>query len=214
MNKTELDLLMEESKTLMAKEKELLKELNDLEQQLKAQGVGMTEPLIDNEGYPLSDIDIPTIRLLRNRIHHVRNDHKDIMKKIESTISLIHSLSREAIKKSSSSTIVADTLNNKNNNSNQSTPIVLAPFAKVNAVAPDSPAYIAGLQRNDQILKFGNITAANHQQLQALTSVVSTNIGQPVEIKIIRDQNEMILSLTPRTDWGGRGALGCHIIPI
>lgn len=213
MNKTELDQLMEESRKLMATEKELLTELKDLEQQLQAQGVGMTEPLIDNEGFPRSDIDIPTIRLLRNRVHHVRNDHKDVMKKIESTLSLIHSLSRESNEKTTTTT---ETLNSNNNSSNndQTASTVLIPFAKVNAVAPDSPAYIAGLQRNDQILQFGNITATNHQQLRALTGVVSTNIGQSIEIKIVRDQNEMVLSLTPRTDWGGRGALGCHIVPI
>ncbi|CAO3609324.1 unnamed protein product [Cunninghamella echinulata] len=107
-----------------------------------------------------------------------------------------------------------DPLNNNSNQQQQQQQQQSIPFAKVNAVAPDSPASSAGLQRNDQIIQFGNITATNHQQLQALAGVVSTNIGQSIEIKIMRDQQEMILSLIPRMDWGGRGALGCHIVPI
>ena len=57
------------------------------------QNVGMDGPLVDNEGYPRNDLDIPKIRMARHKIICLSNDHKDVMNKIalalESTPSMV-----------------------------------------------------------------------------------------------------------------------------
>lgn len=40
------------------------------------QGVGMDDPLVDNEGFPRNDIDIYTVRTARNRIICKLNGHQ------------------------------------------------------------------------------------------------------------------------------------------
>ncbi|CAG8531036.1 9694_t:CDS:2 [Paraglomus occultum] len=88
-------------------------------------------------------------------------------------------------------------------------------FALVNAVAPDSPASEAGLQRNDKIIRFGHLHADNHQALQAVNSLVSGSENESIDVTIERgDEGRLVLKLTPKRGWGGRGLLGCHIIPI
>jgi 26S proteasome non-ATPase regulatory subunit 9 len=31
---------------------------------------------------------------------------------------------------------------------------------------------------------------------------------------VLRDGQMVRLELTPRRDWGGRGLLGCHLVPV
>lgn len=48
--------------------------------------MGIDTPLVDAEGYPRSDIDLYRARELRQRLSIIRNDHKDLMKQIESLL--------------------------------------------------------------------------------------------------------------------------------
>lgn len=59
----------------------------------------------------------------------------------------------------------------------ESTPedIVETPFAKVNAIAPESPAAEAGLQPGDRIRSFGPINWMNHEKLSRVAEVVQRN---------------------------------------
>ena len=87
-------------------------------------------------------------------------------------------------------------------------------FARVNAVANDSPANEAGLQEEDLIVKFGNVDFENNNQLKALASLVpdvATRQGSII-IKVKRGNETLDLTLKPRP-WSGRGLLGCHIVP-
>lgn len=45
--------------------------------------MGVDTPLVDEEGYPRSDIDIYRARDLRKRLSQIRYDHKTVMKQIE-----------------------------------------------------------------------------------------------------------------------------------
>lgn len=45
--------------------------------------IGLKTPLVDDEGYPRSDIDIYRARHLRNRFHELQTDHKRVMAKVE-----------------------------------------------------------------------------------------------------------------------------------
>ena len=53
-------------------------------------GMGMKEPLVDSSGFPRSDVDVHTIRTLRNQIVRLQNDHRQIMNDIEQALHQIH----------------------------------------------------------------------------------------------------------------------------
>lgn len=200
-----LDRYKQEAQQLMKQQDVLLGQLHGLEEDLQSHGVGMDEPLIDREGYPRSDIDVAAVRQTRNQVYRLRNDHKKVMAEIEA---VLHSLHQAAGQSNDDSNVQPQ------QQSSRQEAAPLQPFAKVNAVSPDSPASDAGLQRNDLVLQFGSVTSDNHQQLRALTNVVQTHLDQPLEIKVLRANQQLVLSLTPRNGWGGRGALGCHILPL
>lgn len=48
---------------------------------------------------------------------------------------------------------------------------------------------------------------ANTSQRDVLVKVLRTTAGTG-------QRHELNLTLKPRRDWGGRGLLGCHILPI
>lgn len=110
------------------------------------------------------------------------------------------------------------------------------PFAKVNTVAARSPADQAGLKPGDEIRNFGYVNRSNQDNLRRVAECVQGNegVGRGVQKVLIRLANwkknnifikvsrstgaaqkeELRLTLTPRKDWGGRGLLGCHILPL
>lgn len=45
--------------------------------------MGIDTPLTDSDGYPRNDIDVYRARVLRKRLNEIRNDHKGMMKQIE-----------------------------------------------------------------------------------------------------------------------------------
>ncbi|EAW98293.1 proteasome (prosome, macropain) 26S subunit, non-ATPase, 9, isoform CRA_a [Homo sapiens] len=50
-------------------------------------------------------------------------------------------------------------------------------FAKVNSISPGSPASIAGLQVDDEIVEFGSVNTQNFQSLHNIGSVVQHSEG-------------------------------------
>lgn len=92
-------------------------------------------------------------------------------------------------------------------------------FAKVNTVVPQSPADRAGLKPGDEIRNFGYVNFSNNDGLKKVGECVQGNEGQNIFVRISRpagpgERQELRLTLTPRRNWGGRGMLGCHILPL
>lgn len=97
-------------------------------------------------------------------------------------------------------------------------------FAKVNTVAESSPAKSAGLEIGDEILAFGDLDATsahrsmNRKDLGNLPSAVHE--GREISLLVVRPNTSTgrtsikRLRLTPTSGWGGRGLLGCHIVPL
>ncbi|KAI9250575.1 26S proteasome non-ATPase regulatory subunit 9-like protein [Phascolomyces articulosus] len=204
--------LVKQAQSLVAKKDDIEAQLRELEESLQMQGVGMEQPLIDRSGFPRSDVDVAAARTSRNLVHRLRNDHKDVMKEIEEALHAVHEASRNA-SFSSSSTQQQQQQQQKTVPSSSTSQTLEIPFALVNAVAPDSPANISGLQRNDKVIRFGHVHAENHDRLQALNRLVGQSEGNPIQVVILRNDQPIQLVLTPKK-WSGRGTLGCHIVPL
>ncbi|KAH9613448.1 hypothetical protein KSS87_016633 [Heliosperma pusillum] len=66
-------------------------EINNVIQRLcHPAGPGLSGNLVDFEGFPRTDIDIPTVCADRRRLSELKNDHRDITEKINHNIQLLH----------------------------------------------------------------------------------------------------------------------------
>ena len=116
---------VEQARALIAQKSNIEAELETHISILKANNVTMQTPLVDIEGFPRADIDIYAVRGARIRIIELRNDLKAVMDTISKALEGIYDPSL-ALQPSS-----------QNEPSSQQ---ALKPFAKVDGVAPGSPA--------------------------------------------------------------------------
>lgn len=208
MPPVDFDGLMSQAKDLIAKKDTIEEDLRALDARLAETGVGMQEPLIDSSGFPRSEIDVHSVRIDRNQVIRLRNDHKAVMADIERILHEIH----QAKRATTTTTGTGDVIDKSSEEDTiETTPVA---FAIVNAVAPDSPAYSAGLRRNDRICKFGPIDEKNHQNLLALNTLIGQSENRPVPVSLLRDGELHHITVTPKSGWGGRGTFGCHLLPL
>uniref|UniRef100_A0A8C3TFU0 26S proteasome non-ATPase regulatory subunit 9 n=1 Tax=Chelydra serpentina TaxID=8475 RepID=A0A8C3TFU0_CHESE len=191
---------------------ELVRRKDELEAQIKAcyavlegqKGVGMSEPLVDAEGYPRADVDVYQVRAARHNIICLQNDHKALMLQVEKALHQLHAREKEKQAKDEAEA-QAEAMNQN--------PTLPQPFARVNAVTPGSPASISGLQVDDEIIEFGSVDTHNFQTLQNIATVVQHSEGKPLSVTVIRGGKKLHLGLTPK-HWAGKGLLGCNILPL
>ncbi|CAO1605392.1 putative 26S proteasome regulatory subunit [Xanthoria calcicola] len=217
---------------LIAEKTRAEEELKTLSSVLDSHGVNMNTSLTTFDGYPRDDIDVAQIRTTRARIIRLRNDYKGLMSRIEEGLHNHHAQARSlpALQADSASHTAATSASS-----------LEAPFAKVNSVVAGSPAEDAGLRTGDKIRRFGDVDWINHEKLSKVAETVQRNEGvsqSPVlwrtlaltrpdpweqrsitvtiERSLLPSSNteELHLQLTPRRNWGGRGLLGCHILPL
>ncbi|KAF9429870.1 putative 26S proteasome regulatory subunit [Podila epigama] len=228
---------MTRAQELMKQKDNIEAEIRSLQDELAAQKVGMTDRLVDSSGFPRSDVDLVAVTTARSNIIKLKNDHKDIMTKIEEALHAVHAeaiaereqkkalanaTSTSSSSSSSSTAATASSLSSLSATTQQgsesgSNPATGPPFAKVNAVAPDSPAREAGLLQGDKIIAFGPITASTPNVLPSLSEHVQSRENKPIVVKVLRGDSPGDLHsiiLVPRQGWGGRGMLGCHIVPV
>jgi len=199
-------------------------------------GVNMNTSLISFDGYPRSDIDVAQIRTTRARIVRLKNDYKELMARIEA--GLQEHWSSAAASPALTTTAAAASSSSLSSSSQHNGTIITAagtgagahteggrisleaPFAKVNSVVASSPAAAAGLKAGDRITKFGSVDWMNHEKLSRVAQTVQQNEGRVVTVKVIRSaeigggEERLEMQLTPRHNWGGRGMLGCHLLPL
>ncbi|KAK7541216.1 26S proteasome non-ATPase regulatory subunit 9 [Phyllosticta citribraziliensis] len=195
---------------LIAEKQRVEGELSALSSVLDSHGVNMRTSLTTFDGYPRDDIDVAQVRITRARIIHLQNDLKALMDKIEIGLHAHHAASREAAAaQGAAGTSTAARADQD--------AALQAPFAKVNSVVPGSPADAAGLKAGDKIVKFGSANWMNHEKLSKVAEAVSQSEGRPLTLQVSREgatPETMSLQLTPRRNWGGRGLLGCHLLPL
>ncbi|KAL3472141.1 hypothetical protein BJX99DRAFT_236008 [Aspergillus californicus] len=206
---------------LMKHKERLEEELSALSSVLSSHGVHMNTSLTTFDGFPRDDIDVAQIRTIRTQIIRLRYDHKEVMTNIEKGIHA-HFASLQNARNTTSVTSTTGTSTSSVSESRTSAAGVgvSTPFAKVNTVVSGSPADQAGLQAGDAILSFGSINWLNHERLSKVAEVVQQNEGHTIIVKTSRTEPtsgnivNFDLELVPRRDWGGRGLLGCHLLPI
>ncbi|XP_062943016.1 26S proteasome non-ATPase regulatory subunit 9 isoform X1 [Cynocephalus volans] len=197
---------------------ELMRRKEEIEAQIQAnydvlesqKGVGMNEPLVDLEGYPRSDVDLYQVRTARHNIICLQNDHKAVMKQVEEALHQLHARDKEK-QAQDMAEAHKEAMSHKVGQSERHSP--LQAFAKVNSISPGSPASIAGLQVDDEIVEFGSVNTHNFQSLQNIGGVVQHSEGKPLNVTVIRRGEKYQLRLVP-TRWAGKGLLGCNIIPL
>lgn len=214
--------LKAETMALMDKRAAMETEMNSFVERLcNPGGPGLSGNLVDSEGFPREDIDIPAVRAQRRRLAELRNEHSEITDKINVNIQILHSVrptSRASSAKDSGpqerslsgevaslSQTSGFTVTSRAMDMDSVTSI---PFAMVDEITESSPAAEDGLQLGDQVVKFGNVEGGDNL-LPRLAAEAQANQGQAVSVGVIRQGAKLDLSVTPRV-WQGRGLLGCH----
>ncbi|KAF9188831.1 26S proteasome non-ATPase regulatory subunit 9 [Haplosporangium sp. Z 767] len=210
--------LMTRAQALMKQKDYIEAEIKKAQDDLQSQKVGMTDKLVDSSGFPRSDIDLVVVTTARSNIIKLKNDHKAIMLQIEEALHAVHAEAiaekqkKEAEKKlqdASASTSSSAPSGSSTTDAYHQDPS-LPPFARVNGVAPDSPAKEAGLLQGDKIVAFGPVNSNTPNVLPSLSEHVQSRENKPIVVKVLREDSTEphSLVLVPRKDWGGRGLLG------
>jgi len=193
---------------LMARKDALQAELDSQYSILSNNQCTMNSPLVDPEGFPRADIDVYAVRHARVRIIELRNDMTKLMDDIGKALANVHSTSNTASAPAAVNGAGPSTGVN-------GTGADMKPFARVDGVFPGSPASDAGLQRGDLVVQFDSLVASSFpaSTLGPLTDVVGSHENRQLIVKVLREGAVVSLRLTPRHGWGGRGLLGCHLVP-
>jgi 26S proteasome non-ATPase regulatory subunit 9 len=207
---------------------EIEKEINELTNFLTQPGMpGVEGSLIDKEGFPISGVDLYSVRQARQKLIMKQNDSKNLMKIIEIKMSKyfeeinnekktednININQNQYIDKEEPISIPVLEEKNINKNINNKK----EPFITITEISENSPAEEAGLKVNDNIITFDNVLykGVSKNPLQTLAEIVKDKIGQNIPIEILRKNEENILEvkhLTLRPHiWEGRGVLGCKL---
>eukprot|EP00761_Pharyngomonas_kirbyi_P000125 gb/GECH01000125.1/.p1 GENE.gb/GECH01000125.1/~~gb/GECH01000125.1/.p1 ORF type:complete len:209 (+),score=67.22 gb/GECH01000125.1/:1-627(+) len=200
----------EELKNLINEKDNIENQLKQLKQDLETTGVGLTGDLVDHQGFPRADLDLPAIREQRNKIARLRTEHDEIMKQIEKGLHSFHQSNKPSFQEQKTQSKT----NNEIPSTTKTEETNRQPFLSIEEVSPGSPAEESGLKPNDRILKFGTITSDNPYGLSAVAEVVKNSVGRSIEIQVQREQDQKrTLRLIPHS-WSGRGVLGCRLVPF
>ena len=191
-----------EAMSLLNLQKQLDADISRHMDVLTTNGVNMQTPLVDAQGFPLANKDLMAIRTAKQRINVLRNDSKALRERVSKLLEL--AINGDAVPPTATGA-------QRRGQEEQ-----LTAFARVNSVAENSPAQTAGLLVGDHIVKFGSVTANDPKGLGALAAPGVVTHGISIHLSVLRQEvaQPVQLTLIPRADWGGRGLLGCHLLPL
>lgn len=119
---------LDQARLLMSQKDSLEAELQSQLSVLRSHNATMSTSLVDAEGFPRADIDIYAVRNARVRIIELRNDLTRVMEAIGRALEGVYDPASQLPEQQAAS--LTETGSREG----------LVPFAKVNAVAPASPA--------------------------------------------------------------------------
>ncbi|OQO02013.1 hypothetical protein B0A48_12486 [Cryoendolithus antarcticus] len=211
---------------LITQKEGLEAELSALSSVLQSQGATMQTSLTTFDGFPRADIDVAQIRTVRARIVRLKNDWKGVMEKVE--VAVLEGFAEKKMGEEEEGDAMTGVesagaaghsngvgvMRTEASGERAAAPVIEPPFARVNAVVEGSPAATAGLKAEDRVMRFGGADWQNHERLGKVAREVQANEGREVIVKVSREGRVVELKLVPRRDWGGRGLLGCHLVPV
>ncbi|CAA6672252.1 unnamed protein product [Spirodela intermedia] len=158
-------------------------------------GPGITGNLLDPEGFPRPDIDIPAIRSDRRRLAELRSDHKNLTNRIDQNLQVLHS---------------GKLSQNTSSHTRDSGFLPGRPFRHDRRDNRGLPGCTRWVRMGDLVVQVRerNVVMGD-ELLPRLASEAQSNQGNPVPVGIMRQGSPMTLTVTPR-QWHGRGLLGCH----
>jgi 26S proteasome non-ATPase regulatory subunit 9 len=124
----------ERARSLIARKDALEAELEAQGSILKANNTDMRQPLVDRESFPRDDLDVWAVRHARVRIIELRNDLAALMDEIAKTLETVYRRSPPPQAEGEGTSRSGTTISEETMISE------LLPFARVNGVAPGSPA--------------------------------------------------------------------------
>jgi 26S proteasome non-ATPase regulatory subunit 9 len=213
---------------------ELMLKKDSLETQIQTlTAISKPGSLVDEDGFPRSDIDVHAERITRSQLARLQNDHVSVMNQIEASLHALHSQTAKPGQTSEGKS-QASSQGSKGGQappkatsqetlpllpSGQALSVALTPldaFYLCEHVEEHSPAKEAGLCIGDKILQFGSILKRNQAKPglgKALQDVVGACRNIPIKVVVYRNGEGILdLHLTPR-QWTGRGLLGCKLVP-
>nr|CAI5828974.1 unnamed protein product [Callosobruchus analis] len=188
---------------LMKEKDRIEREIGSLTDILTQNGVGMNDPLVDSDDFPIGSIDIYQVRNARHKIICLQNDHKNLMKQIEQGL---HGFYGTPPSTTSSQETPMDV-------DKKERTIYKIPFAKVTIVSENAPAQFAGIMVNDEIVEFGSVNATNFKNITDIATVVQHSEGAQVNVKLKRGDRFLTVVLVPKK-WSGKGLLGCNVVAL
>jgi len=209
---------MENIRNLIAKKDAMEKEMVDTRKYLDELRVGMTEPLVDREGYPRADIDLYAVRSARQRVNCLQTDLRELIKEIENQLHILHGQSENGDQTSNGQanghSVSVEEESTATGNADQPAPHRTSnvPFLKIDEIVAGSPAADSGLVNNDLLIQFGSLCHTNFSQMQQVAEIVQNSVDRPIRLTVVRDNHAVRLSLTPKR-WSGQGLLGCRATP-
>lgn len=183
----------------------LEKEIKALVEYLNGPGMpGIQGSLVDSEGFPLSGVDLYSVRQARQKFNCLNNDYTELMNKIEAELHAYYGnqASSETRVRESAPVQVSLTTHDK--------PVA---FAEISEVSEGSPAALAGLQVQDKIVNFGPVNYLNSNSLRGLQEFVKDCEGTEVPVGLIRGNEVFRLVIRP-AKWAGNGVIGCRFRPV
>lgn len=174
----------------------------------------MDTKLVTVDGFPRSDIDVVSIRLIRVRIIRLRNDDKRVIQLLEEKMIEEFANRKDTIPEEEESVSEGNTQSSLDSRSRQIQQYTI-PFAQVSQIVPNGPADRCGLKEGDQVILFDeDIHAANNRKLAELVIRVRSKADQNIHVDIKRGDERIDLVLKPTDKWEGQGLLGCRLVPI
>ncbi|CUE80079.1 proteasome 26s non-ATPase subunit, putative [Bodo saltans] len=197
---------------------------------LQATPVGLTGPLVDEEGFPRGDVDLYAVREARHTVATGRNDLRAVQDQLHELLGDLHEATAESAKKQMDVDSVlhaqrkreVEALQRKQQK--EAAMRQMMPFLRVEAITDGSPAFTAGLRVDDEIVSIGGIDAGAFLavRLPGLAKEVADNEGLVLTVWASRSSIDdsgaqrrvvMELPLVPQR-WRGEGLVGCKFTPL